>query len=77
MPSSLVSIIVHPHSLIILQCFNASFTDMLGPRGTAFDSDDLPDEFDDEDLKGDPISQMDMTVRCCRHSHPLHALRAC
>jgi len=40
----------------------AFLSDMLGPRGTAFDSDDLPDEFDDEDLKRDPISQMDMTA---------------
>ena len=37
---------------------------MLGPRAGAFDEDDIPDDIDDEDLKNDPISQMDMTVRC-------------
>lgn len=36
---------------------------MLGPRAGAFDDDGLPDDNDDEDLKNDPISQMDMTVR--------------
>ena len=35
---------------------------MLGPRGAAFDEDDIPGDDDDEDLKNDPISQMDMTV---------------
>lgn len=35
---------------------------MLGPRGAAFDDDDVPDDNDDEDLQHDPISQMDMTV---------------
>lgn len=34
---------------------------MLGPRG-AFDEDAIPDDNDDEDLKDDPISRMDMTV---------------
>lgn len=28
----------------------------------AFDNDDILDDSDDEDLKGDPISQMDMQV---------------
>jgi hypothetical protein len=36
--------------------------DMLGPRG-AFDEDMPADDNDDEDLKSDPISQMDLTVR--------------
>lgn len=36
---------------------------MLGPRGTAFDNDDVLDEDDDEDLRNDPVSQMDMRVR--------------
>lgn len=36
--------------------------DTFGPRG-AFDEDALPDDNDDEDLKDDPISQIDMTVR--------------
>lgn len=36
---------------------------MLGPRAGAFDDSDIPDDTDDdEDLKNDPISQMDMTV---------------
>lgn len=35
--------------------------DVLGPRG-AFDEDALPDDNDDDDLKDDPISRMDMTV---------------
>lgn len=28
----------------------------------AFDNDDILDDSDDEDLKGDPISQIDMQV---------------
>lgn len=39
---------------------------MIGPRGVKFDNDDVLDDDDDEDLKNDPISQMDMQVR--RHS---------
>lgn len=38
-------------------------SEMLGPKGVAFDNDELLDDNDDEDLKNDPISQMDMTVR--------------
>lgn len=38
-------------------------SDMLGPKGMAFDNDDVLDANDDEDLKNDSISQMDMTVR--------------
>ncbi|PAV22617.1 ARM repeat-containing [Pyrrhoderma noxium] len=39
----------------------AFLSDILGPKGTAFDEDDIPGDDDDEDLKNDPISQMDMT----------------
>lgn len=35
---------------------------MLGPKGVAFDNDEILDDNDDEDLKNDPISQMDMQV---------------
>ncbi|KAH7886300.1 ARM repeat-containing protein [Phlebopus sp. FC_14] len=38
----------------------AFLSEMLGPRGANFDHDDILDESDDEDLKNDPISQMDM-----------------
>ncbi|KAF5384768.1 hypothetical protein D9615_001050 [Tricholomella constricta] len=38
----------------------AFLSDMLGPRGMAFDNDDVLDDSDDEDLKNDPISEMDM-----------------
>jgi len=37
-------------------------SDMLGPKGMAFDNDDVLDDSDDEDLKNDPVSQMDMQV---------------
>lgn len=37
-------------------------SEMLGPRGANFDSDEIFDEGDDEDLKNDPISQIDMKV---------------
>lgn len=35
---------------------------MLGPKGKAFDNDEILDDDDDEDLKNDPVSQMDMQV---------------
>ncbi|KAF8079173.1 armadillo-type protein [Lyophyllum atratum] len=38
----------------------AFLSDMIGPKGMAFDNDDVLDESDDEDLKNDPISEMDM-----------------
>ncbi|KAG6857311.1 hypothetical protein H0H87_006504 [Tephrocybe sp. NHM501043] len=38
----------------------AFLSDMLGPRGMAFDNDDVLNESDDEDLKNDPVSEMDM-----------------
>ena len=46
---------------------------MIGPKGMAFDNDDVLNVNDDEDLKNDPVSQMDMQVRfmvslSCQHS---------
>jgi hypothetical protein len=38
----------------------ALLSEMLGPRGANFDNDDMLDESDDEDLKNDPISQVDI-----------------
>lgn len=38
---------------------------LIGPKGMAFDNDDILDDSDDEDLKGDPVSQMDMQVCQC------------
>jgi len=35
---------------------------MLGPRGVNFDNDDILEETDDEDLRSDAISQIDMQV---------------
>jgi hypothetical protein len=35
---------------------------MLGPKGMAFDNDEIFEDNDDEDLKNDPISQIDMQV---------------
>jgi len=35
---------------------------MLGPKGMAFDNDEILDDNDDEDLKNDPVSQMDIQV---------------
>lgn len=35
-------------------------SDMLGPKGMAFDNEDVLDNGDDEDLKNDPISEIDM-----------------
>lgn len=35
---------------------------MLGPRAGAFTDENIPDEADDEDLRNDPVSKMDMTV---------------
>lgn len=35
---------------------------MLGPKGIAFDNDEILDDNDDEDLRNDPVSQMDMQV---------------
>ena len=37
-----------------------------GPGGLPFDNDDLLEAADDEDLKNDPVSQMDMKVRARR-----------
>lgn len=38
---------------------------MLGPRGLPFDNDEVLSEIDDEDLKSDPITQIDMKVYRC------------
>ncbi|KAF8870248.1 ARM repeat-containing protein [Mucidula mucida] len=35
-------------------------SDLIGPKGLAFDNDDILDDTEDEDLKSDPISQMNM-----------------
>jgi hypothetical protein len=35
---------------------------MIGPKGMAFDNDDVLDDNVDEDLQNDPISQIDMQV---------------
>jgi hypothetical protein len=40
----------------------AFLSEMLGPKGMAFDNDEILDDHDDEDLKNDPVSQMDMQV---------------
>lgn len=40
----------------------AFLSEMIGPKGMAFDNDDVLDDSDDEDLKSDPVSQMDMQV---------------
>jgi hypothetical protein len=37
-------------------------SELLGPKGLAFDNDEVLDVQDDEDLKNDPVSQMDMQV---------------
>ncbi|KIM88892.1 hypothetical protein PILCRDRAFT_244255 [Piloderma croceum F 1598] len=49
----------------------AFLSDMLGPKGMAFDNDDVLDDSDDEDLKNDPVSQMDM------QAHLVTFLREC
>jgi importin-9 len=41
----------------------AMLSEMLGPKGMAFDNDEVLDDADDEDLKNDAISQMDVQVR--------------
>ncbi|KAL0575020.1 hypothetical protein V5O48_006949 [Marasmius crinis-equi] len=35
-------------------------SELIGPKGMAFDNDDILDDEDDEDLKDDPISKIDM-----------------
>lgn len=40
----------------------AFLSEMLGPRGANLDNDDIFDDDDDEDLKNDPISQIDIKV---------------
>jgi len=55
----------------------AFLSEMLGPRGMAFDNDEVLDHNDDdEDLRHDPVSQMDMQahlrnfIRECATQHP-------
>ncbi|KDQ62857.1 hypothetical protein JAAARDRAFT_146629 [Jaapia argillacea MUCL 33604] len=38
----------------------AFLSEMIGPKGVPFDSDDILEDNDDDDLKNDPVSQMDM-----------------
>lgn len=40
----------------------AYLSDLIGPKGMAFDNDEVLDSNDDEDLQNDPVSQMDMQV---------------
>ena len=35
---------------------------MIGPKGMAFDNDEVLDDNDDEDLQNDPVSHLDMQV---------------
>ncbi|KAF8641001.1 hypothetical protein AX17_000646 [Amanita inopinata Kibby_2008] len=35
-------------------------SDMIGPKGVTFDNDDILDEYDDEELKNDPVCQIDI-----------------
>ena len=37
-------------------------SELIGPKGMAFDNDDILDVSDDEDLKDDPVSKVDMQV---------------
>ena len=37
-------------------------SELIGPKGIPFDNDDVLEDDDDEDLKSDPVSQMDMKV---------------
>lgn len=52
----------------------AFLSDMLGPKGMAFDNDEILDDNDDEDLKNDPVSQIDMQVSMIRFSCDLHLI---
>ena len=44
-------------------------SELIGPKGMAFDNDDVLEEEDDEDLQKDPVSTMDMQVRRHFFSH--------
>jgi hypothetical protein len=46
-------------------------SEMLGPKGMAFDNDEVLDDADDEDLKNDAISQMDVQVRLSDLTHSM------
>lgn len=45
----------------------AFLSEMIGPKGVAFDNDEILDGNDDEDLKNDDVSQMDMQVSIPPH----------
>ncbi|KAF8167572.1 armadillo-type protein [Crassisporium funariophilum] len=49
----------------------AFLSEMIGPKGMAFDNDEILDDNDDEDLKNDPVSQLDL------QAHLLTFLRDC
>lgn len=49
----------------------AFLSEMLGPRGANFDNDDILYESDDEDLKNDPVSQINIKVGIFHHADPL------
>ncbi len=51
----------------------AYLSEMIGPKGVAFDNDEILDGNDDEDLKNDPVSQMDMQASTLYH-HELQML---
>jgi len=46
-------------------------SELIGPKGMAFDNDDVLEEDDDEDLQKDPVSTMDM------QAHLLSFFREC
>jgi hypothetical protein len=69
MTNSRSSLVRPLYSILTGQTFRADiassacpYTDLIGPRGAAFDNDDIADDSEDEDLKADPVSQMDMKV---------------
>lgn len=51
-------------------------SELLGPKGVAFDNDEILDDSDDEDLKSDPISQIDMAVRQACNARPFACINS-
>ncbi|TFY79832.1 hypothetical protein EWM64_g4180 [Hericium alpestre] len=49
----------------------AFLSDVIGVKGSAFDDDDILDETDDEELRNDPISQIDL------REHTINFLQEC
>jgi len=41
----------------------AYLSDLIGPKGVAFDNDELLDTAEDEEFQNDPITQLDLQVR--------------